>query len=300
MWKVIATPLVGAIIGYFTNWIAVKMLFHPRHEIRIGGWKLPFTPGVIPKGQPRLARAVGQAVQTQLLTANVMKDMLLSDEMKGRLEKNVSRWVEEKEISDASLKDTVLTLTDEESLSELSLYMQDKGSAYVIGRMKELQLTTILTQKIIFVVQEKLGDSMIGIMLGGGFLDEIGNMLQEKLEEYLDEYGHTYLSQVLAREFSALGQRKVSDGMHLLSEHGVDLVTITMEIYERIISDYIEKMMNSLNLSKVVEDRINSMAVEEVEELVLSIMKKELGTIVNLGAIIGFVLGLINVAILFL
>ena len=58
MWKYIATPLIGAVIGYVTNWIAVKMLFRPRKEVRVFGKRLPFTPGVIPRGQARLAKAV--------------------------------------------------------------------------------------------------------------------------------------------------------------------------------------------------------------------------------------------------
>ena len=49
--------LVGAVIGYFTNYIAIKMLFRPRKAIKIGSWTLPFTPGVIPRNQARVARA---------------------------------------------------------------------------------------------------------------------------------------------------------------------------------------------------------------------------------------------------
>ena len=37
------------------------------------------------------------------------------------------------------------------------------------------------------------------------------------------------------------------------------------------------------------------MDVLEIEELVLSVMKKELDTIVNLGALIGFVIGIVNI-----
>ena len=61
--KTIAGPLIGAAIGYFTNNIAVKMLFYPRREVRLWGHKLPFTPGAIPKGKERLAKAVGEAVR---------------------------------------------------------------------------------------------------------------------------------------------------------------------------------------------------------------------------------------------
>ena len=78
-WKLIAVPVIGAIIGYATNWIAVKMLFRPHKEVRVMGWKLPFTPEVIPKGQGRLARAVGRAVEEQLLTREVLEEELLSE-----------------------------------------------------------------------------------------------------------------------------------------------------------------------------------------------------------------------------
>ena len=46
----ILPPLIGAVIGYFTNMIAVKMLFYPRKPIYVFGHQLPLTPGAIPKG----------------------------------------------------------------------------------------------------------------------------------------------------------------------------------------------------------------------------------------------------------
>ena len=48
---------VGAIIGYVTNWLAIKMLFRPQKEIRLRGKRLPFTPGLIPKEKERIALA---------------------------------------------------------------------------------------------------------------------------------------------------------------------------------------------------------------------------------------------------
>ena len=76
MLEIIAGPAVGALIGYCTNYIAVKMLFYPKKEIRIGGHKLPFTPGAIPKGKPRLAKAVGTIVANDLLTEEDIKNAL--------------------------------------------------------------------------------------------------------------------------------------------------------------------------------------------------------------------------------
>ncbi|OYO91046.1 DUF445 domain-containing protein, partial [Lachnotalea glycerini] len=42
-------------------------------------------------------------------------------------------------------------------------------------------------------------------------------------------------------------------------------------------------------------NKIEEMDVMELEELILSVMKKELGAVVNLGAVIGFILGIINI-----
>ena len=64
----LAGPVIGAGIGYFTNYIAVKMLFRPLHPVKIGNYTLPFTPGIIPKGRERLARALGNAVGNTLFT----------------------------------------------------------------------------------------------------------------------------------------------------------------------------------------------------------------------------------------
>ena len=47
----------------------------------------------------------------------------------------------------------------------------------------------------------------------------------------------------------------------------------------------------------MIEDKINDMKTEELEKVVLTVMKKELDTIVNLGALIGFILGSLNTII---
>ncbi len=59
--NIVSGPVLGAVIGYFTNYIAVKMLFRPYRPVRLGRWTLPFTPGVIPRRKGDLARAPSAA-----------------------------------------------------------------------------------------------------------------------------------------------------------------------------------------------------------------------------------------------
>ncbi len=96
--------LIGAVIGGFTNLIAIRMLFRPYKPWRLGTWKLPFTPGLIPKRQPELATQIGQLVTTHLLTNEGIKGAL-EERLKQRIRAIVLKKVEQGANSDKSVQD---------------------------------------------------------------------------------------------------------------------------------------------------------------------------------------------------
>ena len=65
--------MAGAVIGYFTNDIAIKMLFRPYQPIYIGNRRLPFTPGLIPRNQANLAKRVANTIMGSLLTPDELQ-----------------------------------------------------------------------------------------------------------------------------------------------------------------------------------------------------------------------------------
>ncbi len=67
--KYLMPPMVGAFIGYLTNRIAIKMLFRPLKAWKVGGLRLPMTPGVIPSKRHELAMNMGEVVGDHLLTS---------------------------------------------------------------------------------------------------------------------------------------------------------------------------------------------------------------------------------------
>ncbi len=64
----LAPPLVGAFIGYMTNYVAIRMLFRPLRPWHLFGFRLPMTPGVIPSKRHDLAKNIGHMVGRHLLT----------------------------------------------------------------------------------------------------------------------------------------------------------------------------------------------------------------------------------------
>ena len=85
----IVPPLVGAIIGYFTNWLAIKMLFRPLKPVYIGKLKLPFTPGILPRERRRLTDSVGETVSRELLTTEVFKSRLEEPSLQAKIEESI-------------------------------------------------------------------------------------------------------------------------------------------------------------------------------------------------------------------
>jgi len=70
-------PFISALIGWFTNFIAVKMLFHPREPVRLAWFHFQ---GIFPKRQHQIAENLGKVVATELLSTHELKDKLLKPE----------------------------------------------------------------------------------------------------------------------------------------------------------------------------------------------------------------------------
>ena len=66
----ILLPIIAAFIGWLTNYLAVKMLFHPRLPLQVLGFSIQ---GVFPKRQKQLADKLGSLVAEELFS---VKDAL--------------------------------------------------------------------------------------------------------------------------------------------------------------------------------------------------------------------------------
>ena len=75
VWFYLLPPVLGGIIGYFTNDLAIKMLFRPYKAIYLAGRKVPFTPGLIPRNQERLAKNISNTIMGSLLTPGELQNL---------------------------------------------------------------------------------------------------------------------------------------------------------------------------------------------------------------------------------
>ena len=86
IWTLLFMAFIGALIGAVTNHLAIKMLFRPHEAKYIGSWRLPFTPGLIPKRRDELAVQLGRTVTNYLLTPDVFRTKLFTPDMEKKVE----------------------------------------------------------------------------------------------------------------------------------------------------------------------------------------------------------------------
>lgn len=92
--QVAIMALTGALIGGFTNTLAIKMLFRPYEAKYLFGQRLPFTPGVIPLRREEASTKLGEIVTGHLLTPEVFRDKLQSPETNNLIMHFINRQIE--------------------------------------------------------------------------------------------------------------------------------------------------------------------------------------------------------------
>lgn len=286
-------PVIGAGIGYITNWIAVKMLFRPLKPVKIGKLTLPFTPGIIPKNQERLAIAIGDSISNNLLTEESLRETLLSDDKKAQIRQNIEnslkRYIEEN--PDTSAKDFLLSVLPEDKLIILRAKLTSKLTSSILASIKEANLAEMISEQVQLSAISKLQGSLLGVFGGNALISSLGPEITANINSYLDENGEEVVTTMIKKEFDKAENSKISA---LLEKSNEELVSFIMDLYEKIIIEKLPRLLETVNISKVVSDKIISMPTLELEKLILEIMKKELNALVNLGALIGFILGLLN------
>ncbi len=293
--EIIAGPAIGAVIGYCTNYIAVKMLFRPLKPVRIGNKTLPFTPGIIPKGQGRMARALGQAVGEHLLTKEDFEKMLLSEDIKNAVVDAVLQKVEKLKGTESSLEEFLLQYTGQEEYD----LMRDKLEDYITEKITEgvenLDIGAIIVEEGTKEIKEKFKGGMLSMFLNDDLIQSVATPIGNKVDEYIKENGEEKIRPAVVAQLAAAENKSVAQWVEIFPVSDKKLRQIIENIYVKFVNEKAEELAEKFHVAEIVEEKINAMDVLELENLLLGIMKKELNAVVSLGAVIGFILGLLNI-----
>ena len=110
----------------------------------------------------------------------------------------------------------------------------------------------------------------------------------------LAKEGDSYVKPIVEDRLSEIDSKSAEDIMLYMGMEDGHLRDSVCLAYRKMASSNIDKLLAHIDIAAVISDKINGMEEKELERLILLVMKKELRTIVGLGGLIGFILGLLN------
>jgi len=189
-------PIVGALLGWFTNYIAIKMLFHPRKPVKILFWTFQ---GIFPKRQEKIASQIGTMVAQELFSIDDIKEKI----------------------------------ADTDNIDIIADRINSKIDAYFNSGFHG-------------------NFPLINTLIPSGVKDKIQGEIRKQIHNYAPSF----------------------------------------------IEEYTENIGSKIDIEKMISEKIVALEPEKLEELLMMVMKRELKFIEYVGAVIGFLIGLIQAGLL--
>ena len=295
--RILIPPIIGAIIGYITNDIAIKMLFHPRKPIYIGRWQLPFTPGLIPKEKHRVARSIGNVVSNQLLNSDTLVNVLTSQDMLQKLRGSMEAVIEKNRTNEDTIEGTLLKVAPAEVVDNTVSDIKENTTSMVYGKLVGMHFGEAISIHILQKLNYKLGEMTRGVL--ASFFDEnlvksVAVSIGEMIDKAISDHSREIVETVIGKETDKLMNTRICDLIAQYEDKLPSAMDFIVDTYVSTVKNNLAQVLQGINLAKVVEDKIASFDVVQLEQMIFGIMKKELNAIVYLGALLGFLMGWIT------
>ena len=291
-------PAVGAVIGYITNDIAIRMLFRPHQAKYILGVHVPFTPGIIPKEKARIAGAIGKAVSENLMNREVLENSLLSDDMMSKLSNAIDEFVATQSKNEETIEEFARHYLTEDDIASMRTNVTDGVVKMINGKLQDSQLGESIARMATQHVMEKTRKSIAGKFGADMLLQPIAQLVEGILAKHINEILHNNSQQMVEGLVHDESEQLLSMTMRdLMTGHDNQVAQIKggiLNAYRVIITEHLPRILQDIDISGIIENRINEMEMAEAEAIILDVMKKELRAIVWLGALLGSIMGTIT------
>ena len=163
-------PIISAGIGWFTNYIAIKMLFYPREERNFLLFKFQ---GIFPKRQEVLAQRLGKIVAEELFSLEIIKQRVDNpnsrEEIKKTIEIEVAIYLREKVkakipvVADLVLNDKRIEQLTEIICKEIEKFIPRMMEEFSY-RLDQVDIEKIVYNKVAAFSSEKLENLLMGVL----------------------------------------------------------------------------------------------------------------------------------------
>ena len=301
MYHYLIGPAVGAVIGYITNDIAIRMLFRPHQAKYIMGIHVPFTPGIIPKEKARIAGAIGKAVSENLMNREVLEKSLLSDDMLKKISNAIDEFVTTQSGNDETIEQFALHYLSSDDINAMRSDVTGGIVKLVTAKLQNSDLGSSIAHMATEHVMEKTRNSLAGRLGAEMFIQPLAQPIEKILAKHINEIlqnnSQQMIQDLVNKEASELMGMTMSQLTTGRDEQVEQIKRGVLNAYRTIIIEHLPRILQDIDISTIIEQRINEMDMNEAEAIIMNVMKKELRAIVWLGALLGCIMGTINALI---
>lgn len=303
MIKYILPPVLGAIIGYITNDLAIRMLFHPYKEIYIGKWHVPFTPGLIPAQKNRLAKSLGDVVSGQLLSAQVLMKEALSQRALNKVRAGTLAFLDRMTEEKATLRELLLERMPPDRLDRYVDRVRVSGGVYLMDKLVQAEIGRSIARSVTDEARVKLQglhalEGLFKLIGVNEILQSLENAITGIVDRQIEDKGPELVSGQMEAISAELLDNPVCELIGPYKDRFPRIVDKVVTLYEGIVRDHLETMVRTAKIDRIVQRRIDSLDAAQIEEAAFGVMRRELKAIVYLGAVLGFIMGFINLLFL--
>ena len=321
--SIFIAPVVGALIGYSTNLLAIRMLFRPFRPVYLFGIRLPFTPGLIPKEKARLAKKMAEAVGGHIITPEVLTRDLMAFIEVNSLEQFFSRWGLDAPVeyikrglttlADKTPGEIVPTVAIDGVKNGIRKYLP-QGLEYIlqiehpnIGSidkkgaewLKKLIQDHVGRLAGMFLDHQKIYNSIKEGLVG--YLSDADNIetIADKIDEMIDQFCESKYWADWQDKSDISHQENIEKTAELFAQWAENAwekslkKALTTSAFEKAA----KHMSQHLDIESMVEAQINAFEPEKLEALVLSVIRRELAMVMALGGILGFIIGWVPIIV---
>ncbi|MCF8459982.1 MAG: DUF445 family protein [Flavobacteriales bacterium] len=165
-------PFIAALVGWFTNYIAVKMLFHPKKPVSIlGMYKLQ---GIFPKNQQNVANKMGKMVAEELLSSKDLKDRIISEDNISSIVQIIENKIEDffsvkvpkrfPTLSRILLSEKRKERIVQELMAEVHTAVPELMNSYFGDLEEQFNVEEMITEKVNHLSSDKLEDLLMSLL----------------------------------------------------------------------------------------------------------------------------------------
>jgi len=247
---------VSGLIGFFTNWVAITMLFKPAKKRPLLGH------GLIPAQKDRIAFRLAQAVSTDLINPEIIKQKIHDSDIISHYRKKSTRYIK--------------TIIDNPAF-------RADLKQWVVGYVDEMianpEIRTAIAQKILLQIEKSVEETPLERAALKAYTFVKGQKMQQIVEEALDRLPHSIENGL--------------DRFDMLLDDLPEKIEANSDVIEEFLTNMLYKLVNQLDVHTLVEDKLQQYDEQRISDIILKATNEQLNYIQYLGGVLGVIGGLL-------